>query len=69
VSGINAQRVATTEARLLRLPEVCLKVGLGKTMLYRMIKLGLFPSPLKIGRASLWPAALVDSWIAEKIGG
>lgn len=54
--------------RLLRLPEVRLRVGLSRTEIYRKIANGKFPAPVKLGeRASAWSAAEVDGWIHERL--
>jgi prophage regulatory protein len=54
--------------RLLRLPEVCSLVGLGKSSIYEGVKAGTFPAPIKLSRrAVVWPAATIDVWITEKI--
>ena len=58
----------TPPRRLLRLPEVKHQVGLGRTEIYRRIKLGEFPTSVSLGaRAVAWPSDVIDSWIAERI--
>lgn len=53
---------------LWRLPTVEAQTGLSKSELYRRIKLGTFPKPLKLGaRAVAWPAASIESWVADLI--
>jgi prophage regulatory protein len=52
--------------RLLRLPEVCRRVGLGKSMIYDMIRQDRFPPPYKISPfASRWSEREVVAWIDE----
>lgn len=54
--------------RLIRKPEVLRKTGLSHTTLYRLIKQGQFPAPLRISaRISVWQESLVDKWIEERI--
>lgn len=54
--------------RLLRLPEVMNKTGYGKAWIYRLIKEGLFPQPVKIGvRAIAFVESEIDDWIASAI--
>lgn len=56
------------ELILLRLPEVSRRCGLGRSEIYRKIKAGGFPKPIKIGvKASAWPSPAIDSWIASRI--
>lgn len=51
--------------RLLRRPEVEMKVGLTRSTLYRMIDKGLFPAPVHIGGVAAWPLSEVDEWIDD----
>ena len=52
--------------RLIKLDEVCRRVGLGKTMIYAMIKGGRFPPPYKISAfASRWSEREVVAWIDD----
>lgn len=53
-------------AKILRLPKVKDKVGLGKTAIYARIKSGEFPKPLKIGRISGWDEVDLDAWIEQQ---
>lgn len=53
---------------LLRLSSVEAKVGLKKSEIYRRIKLGTFPQPIKLGaRAVAWPADALDTWVKSLI--
>lgn len=50
--------------RLLRLPEVRQRVGLGKTMIYELIADGRFPKPYKITPAAArWSEQEIEAWI------
>lgn len=52
--------------RLLKLEEVSRRVGLGKSMIYRLISEGRFPAPYKISPyASRWSEQEIVAWIAE----
>jgi len=52
------------EDRLVRLDEVKGRVGLGKSMIYRLIQEGRFPAPYKISPyASRWSESEILSWI------
>ena len=52
--------------RLLRLDEVTRRVGLGKTMIYRLISERRFPPPYKISPfASRWSEREIVGWIAD----
>jgi prophage regulatory protein len=58
---------ATTEPdRLIKLEEVKRRVGLGKTMIYRLIGEGSFPAPYKISPfASRWSDREIIAWIID----
>jgi prophage regulatory protein len=52
--------------RLIKIDEVKRRVGLGKTMIYRLIQAGKFPAPYKISPcASRWSNSEVGAWINE----
>ena len=57
-------------ARLLRLKQVVLKVGLSRSQIYKLIVKGLFPEQIKIGsKISAWPEQTIDQWISRQIEG
>lgn len=59
------QPFADPPERLMKLPEVMRRVGLGKSMIYMLIKQGRFPAPYKISPvASRWSEHEVTAWIA-----
>jgi prophage regulatory protein len=52
--------------RFLKLPEVCRRVGLEKSMIYKMIQAGRFPPPYKLSPfASRWSEQELVDWIAD----
>jgi prophage regulatory protein len=58
----------TTKITLLRLDDVKNQTGLGRSIIYKMIGEGQFPSPVKITSKSVaWPSNEVDEWITSKI--
>ena len=55
-------------SRLIRLPEVIARCGVGRTTIYEMISRVEFPAPVKIGpRASAWPQHEIERWIEDRI--
>lgn len=55
---------------LWRLPTVQAKTGLSKSEIYRRIKAGVFPKPLKLGaRAVAWHSNQIDSWVMSLVEG
>lgn len=53
--------------RLLRLPEVLGRVGLGRSAWYAAIAARQAPKPCHLGRCAAWPEHEIDIWIAERI--
>lgn len=54
--------------KLLKLPDVCNAVAMRKGGVYKAIREGRFPAPVKLGkRAVAWPESVVQSWIANRI--
>ena len=52
--------------KILRLRDVCEKVGWGRSTLLRRIEEGVFPQGKKCGGRTLgWTETSVDNWIAE----
>lgn len=52
--------------RFVKLDEVKHRVGLGKSMIYRLIQEGKFPAPYKISPfASRWSEKELVAWIAD----
>jgi prophage regulatory protein len=52
--------------RLLKLDEVKQRVGLGRSMIYRMIQEGRFPVPYKVSAfASRWSEHEIVAWIDQ----
>jgi prophage regulatory protein len=53
--------------RILRLPSVKTKTGLGHDTIYRGAREGWFPKPIKLTpRASGWLESEVDAWIEDR---
>lgn len=52
-----------------RLPRVEAETGYKRSSVYRLVKVGRFPRPIKLGggRASAWIADEVRAWITECI--
>lgn len=60
---------ATETRRLIRLPEVQHRVGLGRSTIYRWMAEGRFPKPVHLGDyAVAWPEHEIAQWIAGRMG-
>lgn len=65
---MNANTVTPFVRDLRKLPAVRRQTGKSAASIYRDVKAGTFPAPVKIGaRASAWVGAEVDAWIAGRI--
>lgn len=57
----------TPSVTLLRLPAVMAKTTFSEPSIYRLMKAGAFPKPLKLGeRAVAWRSDEVDAWIDSR---
>ncbi|MBB1061862.1 helix-turn-helix transcriptional regulator [Marilutibacter spongiae] len=53
---------------LLRLPQVQASTGLSRSEIYRRVRSGDFPAPVKLGeRASAWVEREIVEWAARRI--
>ena len=56
-----------TDPKILRLPAVMNRVGLGKTVVYALIRRGDFPRPVQLSaRAVGWRDHEVEAWVASR---
>ena len=54
--------------RLIRLPEVQHRVGLGRSTIYRWMSEGKFPKPVQLGGyAVAWAEDEVEEWIRKRL--
>ena len=60
--------VLTNPATRLRLEAVCQIVAFSPATIYRKIKGGEFPPPIKVGYASRWKAGDVFDWLKAQEG-
>jgi prophage regulatory protein len=61
-------KLGTTE-KIIRMPAVLSTVGLSRATIYRLISVGDFPKPIKLGRhASGWLQSAIQSWINQRAG-
>ena len=67
LASTSAAPVSLIKPMLVRLPDVCTLVGVRRPTIYKYVKLGTFPKPIKIGSASLWSLEEVENWIQRQI--
>lgn len=54
--------------RVLRLPEVIAKTGLGRTTLWQMTKERQFPESISLGAKAMgWIESEIDKWIEDRM--
>lgn len=54
--------------RLIRMPEVKSRTGIGRSAIYAKVANKDFPAPIKIGaRAVAWLSTDIDAWIEQQI--
>lgn len=55
-------------SKFLRLPEVCKRVGLAKSTLYKLVTEGEFPPPIRpTQRTAAWVEEEIDAWQDQRI--
>jgi prophage regulatory protein len=60
--------ISITGDRILRLPQVKDRTGLGRSSIYAAVRNGSFPPPISISeRAVGWTASSIDAWIQTRI--
>lgn len=54
--------------KLIRLPEVVSRTGLGRSAIYDAVAEGTFPKSVPLGKRAVgWLEDEVDSWIADRV--
>jgi prophage regulatory protein len=53
--------------RAITCKQVCARISMSKGFVYKLIKLGTFPKPLKAGTTALWLVSEVDDWLAARV--
>ena len=57
----------TTHTRLLRRKEIERYCQIGRSTIYRLMREGLFPVPIRVGpRAVRWPEHELTAWLARR---
>ena len=64
---MSEQLVAAAPLRLLRLPEVLARVGLGRSAWYDLVRASRAPQPCHLGRSVAWPEHEIENWVAARI--
>jgi prophage regulatory protein len=52
---------------ILRLPDLCKRIGLGRSSIYALMKRGQFPRPIRLSeRAVGWRDADIEAWLQSR---
>ena len=43
------------------------RLGVKRTTIYKLIRAGGFPPPIKIGSASRWAESKIDAWVEKQM--
>lgn len=63
----NSIRSESLAEKALRIRDVCNRVGISRTHLYRLVSRGLFPAPIRLSeRVSVWRESEVNGWLHQK---
>lgn len=55
------------QTRLLRVPDLCKKLGISRAQIYRLLSAGDFPRPLRLSeRTRAWRESDIELWIDER---
>ena len=58
---------STQTLKFLRIPEVCARLGVKRSTVYGLLASGDFPAPAKIGSASVWAEAEIETYMAARL--
>ncbi len=53
--------------RFLTLKEVLDRVGISRSLVYELVSSGAFPTQVKVGTRTVWVAAELDAWMADRM--
>ena len=55
-----------TGESLITIRQLCQIVPKSKATIYRWVKAGLFPQPIKVNNSTFWKSSDISAWIAEQ---
>ncbi|WP_121240753.1 helix-turn-helix transcriptional regulator [Sulfurisoma sediminicola] len=47
--------------------QLCELLGISKRHFYKLLGDGVLPPPVRLGRATRWPASSIDAWLAAQV--
>ncbi|EPY6732556.1 TPA: AlpA family transcriptional regulator [Klebsiella quasipneumoniae subsp. quasipneumoniae] len=61
------EQISLLDDQLVDMRFITKLTGLTDKWFYKMIKDGLFPKPIKLGRSSRWKKSEVELWLQQRI--
>lgn len=65
--SIMTEQISLLDDQLVDLRFITKLTGLTDKWFYKLIKDGLFPKPIKLGRSSRWKKSEVEDWLQQRI--
>jgi len=65
--NIMTEQISLLDDQLVDMRFITKLTGLTDKWFYKLIKDGLFPRPIKLGRSSRWLKSEVENWLQERI--
>lgn len=66
IQTARTEQLAVSSNVLLRLPEVCQRLGLSRATIYKWISEGRFPAPVQVSQRSVrWRAEEINQWAKD----
>lgn len=63
----NTVNKASTSSKFLNFKQVSDRIGISRSPLYRRIREGAFPKPVKLGAMSRWVESEIDAWMEAQV--
>ena len=65
--SIMTEQISLLDDQLVDMRLITKLTGLTDKWFYKLIKDGLFPKPIKLGRSSRWKQSEVELWLQQRI--
>ncbi len=65
--SIMTEQISLLDDQLVDMRFITKLTGLTDKWFYKLIKDGLFPKPIKLGRSSRWRQSEVEDWLLQRI--
>lgn len=62
-----AEQISLLDDQLVDMRFITKLTGLTDKWFYKLIKDGLFPKPIKLGRSSRWKQSEIEDWLEKRI--